>query len=81
MTRSLPLARPSRASAFGRIPFAASQAAKVPHFVAERETDSRVAEFRGSMREFIRGILSFGERVRLCRVFKSPGVFRLNPAQ
>ena len=62
MTRSLPLARPSRASTFGRMdlpilqmvspenevaiatgkPFAASQAAQVPHFVAERETE-RVA--------------------------------------
>src|SRR5215469_3492201 len=30
VTRSLPLARPSRASTFGRIPFAASQAAQVP---------------------------------------------------
>ena len=30
MTRLLPQARPSRASAFGRIPFAASQAAQVP---------------------------------------------------
>src|SRR5689334_9775449 len=30
MTRSLPFARPSRASAFGRIPFAASRAAQVP---------------------------------------------------
>ena len=39
MTRSLPLARPSRASAFGRIPFAASQAAKVPRCAAKRETD------------------------------------------
>ena len=42
MTRSLPLARPSRASTFGRIPFAASQAAQVPHFMAERETGSGV---------------------------------------
>jgi riboflavin kinase/FMN adenylyltransferase len=30
MTRSLPLARPSRASGFAQIPFAASQAAQVP---------------------------------------------------
>ena len=30
VTRSLPLARPSRAFTFGRIPFAASQAAQVP---------------------------------------------------
>ena len=30
MTRSLPLTRPSRASAFGQTPFAASQAAQVP---------------------------------------------------
>jgi|SRR6185312_3906746 len=40
MTRSLPLARPSRASAFGRIPIAVSQSAIVPHFMAERETES-----------------------------------------
>ena len=38
MTRSLPLARPSRASAFGRIPFAASHAAKVL-LGEERETE------------------------------------------
>jgi hypothetical protein len=37
VTRSLPLARPSRASAFGRIPFAASRAAEVLRFAAERE--------------------------------------------
>ncbi len=46
MTRSLPLTRPSRASAFGRIPIAASQAAIVPR--GEGETLSRVRKTVGS---------------------------------
>ena len=42
------------------------------------------APFRGSMREFFRGILTpafpFGERVKLYLVFRSAGVFALDPA-
>src|SRR6185437_6340364 len=46
MTRSLPLARSSRTSAFGRIPFAASPAAQVPR--GERETLLRFRIFDSS---------------------------------
>src|SRR5690242_18081085 len=48
MTRSLPLVRPSRASA-PRIPFVASQATQVRHFMAERETE-RCGMFRAPLK-------------------------------
>ena len=53
VTRSLPLARPSQASASGRIPSAASQAAEVPR--GEGETLSRSREAGGEEAQSNRG--------------------------
>jgi hypothetical protein len=63
MTRSLPLARPSRASAFGRIPFAASRAAQVPR--GEGETVSRFPESGCSVTQSSDSFLSASLRRRL----------------
>ena len=48
MTRSLPLARPSRASAL-RIPFVASQPTQVPGFAAEKEENPRARRWNGPL--------------------------------
>jgi hypothetical protein len=57
MTRSLPLARPSRAFGFAQIPFAASQAAQVPRFAAEREAKLHARNYSGMSAEHRRNAL------------------------
>src|SRR5215472_6535848 len=56
MTHSLPLVRPSRAFTFGRIPFAASQAAQVPR--GEGVLVSHVSAIRRSVTQSSVGLIN-----------------------